>query len=114
MLLDRTAALEAEKSANAAVSDPSPKDPAQPPIPNDGNAQLRSDLAEALRSNGALQARVRVAEAELVKLRAKTKLDTKLIEDLAKERAVLSQKVRDRDEELRGKARFLEVRDVLW
>jgi hypothetical protein len=45
-----------------------------------------------------------------VKLRAKTKTDNKTIEDLTKERAILSQKVRDRDEELRGKARFLEVR----
>lgn len=78
--------------------------------PNDGNAQLRSDLAEALRSNGTLQSRVKAAEAELVQLRAKTRKDTKTIEDLTKERAVLSQKVRDRDEELRGKARFLEVR----
>lgn len=111
LLLGRTAALEAEKAANTAVS--VPKDPAQPSIPNDGNAQLRSDLAEALRSNGALQARIKVAEAELVKLRAKTKSDTKIIEDLTKERAVLSQKVRDRDEELRGKARFLEVRYIL-
>jgi hypothetical protein len=46
-------------------------------------------------------------------LRAKTKSDTKTIEDLTRERAVLTQKVRDRDEELRGKARFIEVRAVL-
>jgi hypothetical protein len=57
--------------------------------------------------------RIKAAEAELVKLRAKTKSDTKTIEDLTKERAVLIQKVRDRDEELRGKARFLEVSDIL-
>lgn len=72
---------------------------------------MRSDLAEALRSNGALHARIKSAEAELVKLRAKTKADTKTIEDLTKERVILSQKVRDRDEELRGKARFIEVRE---
>lgn len=46
---------------------------------------------------------------ELVELRAKTKADTKRIGDLAKERATLMQKVKDRDDELRGKARFLEV-----
>jgi hypothetical protein len=74
---------------------------------------LRSDLAEALRSNGTLQARIKAAETELVKLRAKTKSDTKTIEDLTKERLVLVQKVRDRDEELRGKARFLEVTSLL-
>jgi hypothetical protein len=45
-----------------------------------------------------------------VSLRVKTKTDSKLIEDLSKERAVLGQKVRDRDEELKGKAKFL----VVW
>jgi hypothetical protein len=45
-----------------------------------------------------------------VSLRAKTKTDAKLIEDLSKERAVLGQKVRDRDEELKGKAKFI----VVW
>jgi hypothetical protein len=48
-----------------------------------------------------------------VSLRAKTRKDTKTIEDLTRERAVLSQKVRDRDEELKQKARFIEVRHVL-
>lgn len=57
-----------------------------------------------------MQTRIKTAEAELVKLRAKTKSDAKNIEDLTRERAVLSQKVKDRDEELRGKARLLEVR----
>jgi hypothetical protein len=46
---------------------------------------------------------------ELVDLRAKSKTDTKNIRDLTRERAVLTQKVKDRDEELKGKARFLEV-----
>ena len=55
---------------------------------------------------------MKVAEAELAKLRTKTKSDAKAIEDLTRERAVLSQKVRDRDEELRGKAKFLEVSNV--
>ena len=55
---------------------------------------------------------MKAAEAELVKLCTKTKSDAKTIEDLTRERAVLSQKVRDRDEELRGKARFLEVSNI--
>jgi hypothetical protein len=66
-------------------------------------------LAEALRSNGQLQARTKAAEAELVKLKAKSKSDRKLIEDLSKERAFLSQKLKDRDEELRGKTKLLDV-----
>ena len=44
-----------------------------------------------------------------MKLRAKTKAETKTIEDLTKKEALLVQKVKDRDEELRGKARFIEV-----
>jgi hypothetical protein len=72
-------------------------------------AQLKSDLAEALRSKGHLQSRLKVAEEELDKLRIKSKADTKLIKDLYAERAVLQTKVKDRDEELRGKAKLLEV-----
>jgi len=62
-----------------------------------------------LRSNGQLQSRAKVAEAELVRLQAKSKSEGKLIEDLSRERAFLSQKLKDRDEELRGKAKLLDV-----
>jgi len=107
-LLDRTAALEAEKTANPSSSDIAPKDPAQPSNPSDGIARMRSDLAEALRSKGQLQSRLKVAEAELERVKTKNKSDTKLIMDLSGERVVLSTKVRDRDEELRGKAKLLD------
>lgn len=90
-------------------SDATPRDPAQPVAPNDGPAQLKADLAEALRSNGQLQSRLKAAETELVKTKAQNKSDSKLIKDLSTERAVLSQKVRDRDEEIKGKAKLLEV-----
>lgn len=108
-LLDRTVALEAEKVANTSDLDTAPRDPGVPVTSNDGTAQIRSDLAGALRSNGQLQSRIKVAEAELVKLRAKSKSDGKVIEDLSRERAILSQKVKDRDEELSGKAKLLDV-----
>ena len=72
-------------------------------------AQLRSDLAEALRSNGQFQSRLKAAEDELEKLRVKTKVDSKAIKDLYAERSVLVTKVKDRDEELKGKAKLLEV-----
>jgi hypothetical protein len=77
--------------------------------------QLKSDLAEALRAKGQLQSRLKVAEDELDKLRLKSKLDTKAIKDLTIERAALIIKVKDRDEELKGKAKLLEVptRDLL-
>jgi hypothetical protein len=107
-LADRAAALEAEK----ALALPPPKAPREsivPPATSDGLGQLRNDLAEALRSKGQLQLRLRTAEGELEKLRFKTKSDAKLIRDLSSERVVLLTKVRDRDEELRGKAKLLEV-----
>merc|ERR1711964_856102 len=63
--------------------------------------QLRRDLAEELRSNGQLQTRVRNAEAELVKLRAKSRAETKQVEELSRERAYLAQK-------LRGKTKLLD------
>jgi phage host-nuclease inhibitor protein Gam len=62
-----------------------------------------------LRSNGQLQSRIKTAEAELVKLRAQRKLDVKAIGDLSKERVYLVQKLKDRDEELRGKTKLLDV-----
>jgi len=107
-LLDRIAVLEVEKAARVSNLDLELKDRTSPSSGNDGNAQIRSDLAEALRANGNLQSRIRIAETELIELRVKTKTDSKRIGDMTKERATLSQKVRDRDDELRGKARFLE------
>lgn len=108
-LLDRTAALEAEKvSRESSTQDSKPRDPAAPAASTEGTAQIRSDLAETLRSNGQLQSRIKIAEAELVKLRAKGKSDGKLIDELSRERASFAQKVKDRDEELKGKAKLLD------
>ncbi|KAF8849866.1 autophagy protein [Acephala macrosclerotiorum] len=106
-LLERTTALEAEKAANTPTpTDTKSKDALT--VSNDGSAQIRKDLAEALRSNGQLQSRVKVAEAELSKLKAKSKTDSKLIDELGKDRTYLSQKLKDRDEELRGKTKLLD------
>ncbi|KAH7343009.1 autophagy-related protein 16 [Rhexocercosporidium sp. MPI-PUGE-AT-0058] len=113
-LLDRTAELEADKASNLWSSPPPSNSKARDsPQPagtgaNDGAGHLRRDLAEALRSNGQLQARIKSAEAELVKLRAKSKTDTKQIEELSRDRAYLAQKLKDRDEEARGKTKLLD------
>jgi chromosome segregation ATPase len=103
--------LEAEKAilGPSTGSNVSPRDPELPSTPADVVAQLKSDLAEALRSKGQLQSRLRVAEDELEKLRTKSKADNRIVKDLHAERAVLMTKVKDRDEELRGKAKLLEV-----
>jgi len=71
-------------------------------------AHLKRDLAEALRSKGQLQGRLKSAEEELQKLKIKTAADAKLIRSLVSEKTTLVTKVRDRDEELRGKAKLLE------
>jgi len=116
-LLDRTAALEASKAAQAPSPETSlttPRDPSALPPPNEGNAQLRSDLAEALRSNGQLQARIKNAEAELLKIKAKDKSDSKTIETLTRERDILARRIRDRDDELRGKKKhFDDIQDEI-
>jgi len=44
-----------------------------------------------------------------VKLRAKSRAETKQVEELSRERAYLAQKLKDRDEELRGKTKLLDV-----
>ena len=108
-LLDRTLALEAEKAANVVDPNPWPGHTARPISSNDGIVQLRHDLAQALRSSGQLQRRIKAAEMELINLKAKSKSDGKVIEDLSRERAIFNQKVKDRDEELKGKSKLLDV-----
>ncbi|KAI0901986.1 autophagy protein 16 [Annulohypoxylon nitens] len=116
-LADRVAALEAEKAvwkasgkqqlsekptsgkATATTETATKSDPSV--------AQLRLDLAEALRSKGQLQNRLKTAEDELQKLRTKTKVDTKRISDLTIERNAIAAKLGDRNEELIGKNKML-------
>lgn len=101
--------MEAEKAANTLVQDIKPQRPDDAKGSIDGTPHTRRDLAGALRSNGHLQSRLKLAEAELVKLKAKTRSDNKLVEELSKERTILGQKVKDRDEELQGKAKLFNV-----
>ncbi|TAQ85104.1 hypothetical protein B7494_g6577 [Chlorociboria aeruginascens] len=109
-LLERTAALEVEKAATTIPSNSTSKDPAE----NEGNSQIRADLAETLRSNGVLKSRLKAAETELEKLRIRTKSDSKSIEELSRDRGVLAQKVKDRDDELKGKTKhFHDVQDEM-
>lgn len=142
-LADRVAALEAEKAAwatssptanatattatttattttttptKAASSKPpsasAATDPA-PPSSLEATAQLRLDLAEALRGRGQAQTRLRAAEAELVTLRSNNRVDAKRISDLVAERNALTSRVRDLNEELEKKKKFLKVRGIL-
>ncbi|KAK7908545.1 hypothetical protein PG985_015848 [Apiospora marii] len=77
-----------------------------------GTAELKRDLAEALRSKGQLEAKFKTNTAELQKLRTKTKADDKRVQDLTAERNTLATKLKDRNEELVGKTKLLkEVQD---
>ncbi len=110
MLQAEKAALEAGPQPPPAVKTSSAKDALLPAGSEAATAQLRLELAEALRSQGQLQSRLKAAEEELVSLRARTKSDGRAIRALNSERNALATRVRDRDEELRGKSKLVEVR----
>ncbi|KAI1310833.1 autophagy-related protein 16 [Xylaria venustula] len=122
-LADRVAALEAEKvvwaesspavstkaaaTAGAAPSKPPSTNAADSTASSEGAAQLRLDLVEALRGRGQAQTRLKAAEAELATLRSKNRVDGKRISDLTSERNALTARVRDLNEELDKKKKFL-------
>ncbi|KFY46777.1 hypothetical protein V494_00333 [Pseudogymnoascus sp. VKM F-4513 (FW-928)] len=107
-LADQTAALEAKVSANSPSTIPtSPANDVTGLSNQDEAAQVKSDLAEALRAKGQLQRRLKVTEETIEGLKTRAKADSTLIRDISAERAQLILKVKDRDEELRGKAQLL-------
>ncbi len=59
-----------------------------------------------------MEARLQSVTEELQKLKIQSSLDKKRIGELSKEKATLTTGMRDRDEELRGKAKLLEVRVI--
>lgn len=87
---------------------PSPNQSSLPSDP-EGLSQIRIELAEALRAKGQLQTRLKSAEGTRDELRARVKADERLIKQLQADKAILSVRVRDRDEELRGKTQLLVV-----
>lgn len=72
-------------------------------------ARLRQDLGEAQRTKAEQQSRLRVLTEELEKLRTKSTRDIKRITELLTEKASNAVRMRDRDEELRGKSKLLEA-----
>ena len=121
-MADRIAALHAEIESihastprqQAPVSSSKQKNtkaPVDPASEEDlGVAQLRLDLAEALRSKGVAETRLRTAEEELDKLRTRTRADSKSLRTLESEKGSLTRKLKDKDHELREKRKLLEVR----
>ncbi|PGG99990.1 hypothetical protein AJ79_08352 [Helicocarpus griseus UAMH5409] len=94
---------------------PTPTTPAAPPSQQQQQQDqevlltaARADLSSAQRSRTELLEKLTRTNAELEKLRKKTQTDTRRIETLLAERTQLQTRVRDRDEELRGKAKLLD------
>ncbi|KAF5016266.1 hypothetical protein F66182_12108 [Fusarium sp. NRRL 66182] len=76
----------------------------------------RADLAAAQRSRSELQEQLTRTTTELDKLKSKTQQDSRRIASLEGERMHLTLRLKDRDEELRGKAKLLDVRErsITW
>ncbi|KAJ5558542.1 hypothetical protein N7461_002514 [Penicillium sp. DV-2018c] len=68
----------------------------------------RADLSEAQRSRAELQDQLNRVNAEAEKLRKTSVQETRRINSLESERAQLKLRLRDRDAELKGKAKLLE------
>ena len=71
--------------------------------------KIREDLTDAQCRRGELQAHLTIATEEVERLQLKLKLDNKLVNGLLADKQLLTTKLKDRDEELRGKAKLLEV-----
>lgn len=71
-------------------------------------AQIRQDLARAQQERADLKSRLDATSRELEVLKAKARADSKSIAQLRSSLSQLTIKLRDRDEELRGKAKLIE------
>lgn len=72
-------------------------------------AKVREDLGEAQRSKVVMQAQLQNLNEEVVELRAQSQVDKKRISELGVEKTNLVKRMRDLDEELKGKTKLLEV-----
>lgn len=79
------------------------------PSPTELLNATRADLIEAQRSRSELEEKLNQVTTEVEKLRKKSTKDGQRISTLESERLQLHSRLKDRDEELRGKAKLLEV-----
>ena len=100
------------KKSSAALHDESTRS-SKKPLPNDtaldALAKIQKDFSEAQRSKEAMELKLQGLAEETQRLRVQSKLDRLRINELALERTNLTMRMRDRDEELKGKAKLLEV-----
>ncbi|CBF90220.1 hypothetical protein AN0090.2 [Aspergillus nidulans FGSC A4] len=119
-LADRTASSmiavsdlqsDAQRSAlSTPVADPRQQQPspASGPSPQDIILAIRADLAEAQRSRSELEEQLARVTTELEKLRRRNIQNGKRISSMESEITHLQLRLKDRDEELREKAKLLE------
>ena len=103
-MADRISALEAEKAALKSQIPSTKATKGKGPAPDDTEtAQVRYELAEALRAKGVTDARLRTAEEELGKLRIKTKSDATALKKMEAERNSLRRRLNDLQHEANAK-----------
>ena len=78
------------------------------PSPSETLFQIRQDLSRAQQDRGELQTRLEIVTKELETLKAKSKIDTQRISQLSAGVTQMTVRLRDREEELRGKAKLVE------
>ncbi|KAL9106585.1 MAG: hypothetical protein Q9227_008431 [Pyrenula ochraceoflavens] len=124
-MADRTAQLQTRETISSDIpknesTSPAPPPPVtsrgwgsrQPSVPQqnpiEALAALRLDLTTAQQYRGDLQTRLETSLKELAALKSRSKSDSKRISQLSTEVSQLTVRVRDRDEELKGKRKLLE------
>lgn len=102
---------EASRTVSTPSVTPSRKQPSRETGPSvtDLLNTTRADLSEAQRSRAELQDRLDRTNTEFEKLRKKSAQDNRRLNALDNERLQLQMRLKDRDEELRQKAKLLEV-----
>ena len=78
------------------------------PPPIESLSQIRQDLTRAQQDRGELQTRLDIVTKELETLKTKSKVDTKRISQLSAGVTQMTVRLRDREEELKGKAKLVE------
>ncbi|KAI4284570.1 MAG: hypothetical protein L6R35_004879, partial [Caloplaca aegaea] len=71
--------------------------------------KARTDLSEAQRSRGIIEFRLRTVLNEVQHLKLESATARMQLNELTSDKAALALKLKDRDEELKGKAKLLEV-----
>ncbi|KAL8653670.1 MAG: hypothetical protein Q9210_001959 [Variospora velana] len=112
-LADRTAKLEGPVKSTGWTKTASPKQgsnqvPASSHLEKEALVKARTDLSEAQRSRGIIESRLRTVLDEVQHLKLQSATARMQLNELRSDKAALALKFKDRDEELKGKAKLLE------